>query len=304
MWTLASDLRFDGIRALPFEPIRRGRIVRDLCGLPPVLARSGDLELRLATTKRDIRKAQRLRYKVFFDEGGAVAEGRMALVRRDICGFDRICDHLIVVDTAARNAVGQPKQKVVGTYRLLRREVAAAHGGFYSQSEFDIVPLLARHPGTRFLELGRSCVHPNYRSKRVIELLWKGLWTYATHHRVDAMFGCASLPGTNPLAHAMALSFLHHHAGAAEDWRVAPQPGRAVPMNLVEAKAVSARKAVSALPPLLKAYVRVGARFGEGAVIDAQFGTVDVFTLMLTADIETRYIAHFGDGGAGDAKVA
>jgi putative hemolysin len=304
MWTFAPALGFNSTIAKPFAPVRPNRIIRDLHGLPPVLARAGDLELRLATTKQDIRKAQRLRYKVFFEEGGAVAEPRAALTRRDICRFDRICDHLIVIDTTARTAMGRPKLKVVGTYRLLRREVADAHGGFYSHAEFDLGPLLARHPETRFLELGRSCVHAGYRSKRVIELLWRGLWTYARHHRIDAMIGCASLPGTNPLAHAAALSFLHHHAAASEEWRVTPQPGRAVPMNLIEAKALSPHRAAAGLPPLLKAYVRVGSRFGDGAVIDAHFGTIDVFTLMVVADIEARYVAHFGDASWAETEVA
>jgi len=84
----------------------------------------------------------------------------------------------------------------VGTYRLLRQEVAERHGGFYSAGEFEIADLLKRHPGKRFLELGRSCVLPAYRSKRAIELLWRGIWTYVREHRIDVMIGCASFVGT------------------------------------------------------------------------------------------------------------
>ncbi len=182
----------------------------------------------------------------------------------------------------------------------LRRAVAEQHGGFYSAGEFDIGPLLARHKDMNFLELGRSCVHAKYRSKRVIELLWRGLWIYAKHHHVDVLIGCASLPGTNPLALALPLSFLHHQASAEDDWQVAPLKGRAVPMGILEAGAVDARKGIAALPPLVKAYLRVGAKFGNGAVIDKQFGTIDVFTIMQIAEIEDRYIAHFG--GPEDVK--
>ena len=112
-------------------------------GLGPSLGRSGSLELRLATKKSEIRKAQRLRFKVFFEEGGAAAEGAAAIVRRDICPFDKVCDHLLVIDHATRNRFGKLKPRVVGAYRLLRQDVAQANFGFYSAQEFDIGPLLA-----------------------------------------------------------------------------------------------------------------------------------------------------------------
>jgi len=289
---------------IPFSPGRRLlRPKRAALGdLPRVLGRWGDFEIRIARGK-EIRKAQRLRYKVFYEEGGATAYGHSALVRRDICPFDKFCDHLLIVDLAARNAFGRVKPKIVGTYRLLRGEVAAAHGGFYSEGEFDIAPLLARHAGKRFLELGRSCVHAKYRSKRVIELLWRGLWTYAQHYHIDVLFGCASLPGVNPLALALPLSFLHHHASAEAEWQVRPRQGRAVAMDALDAGTFDKRKGLAALPPLIKAYLRVGAKFGEGAVIDPQFGTIDVFTVMPVAEIEQRYIAYYG-GEASESAAA
>jgi putative hemolysin len=296
MWPLNPSFDFDTIIEVP-RPLRAHHEHAhryDFAGLPRVLGRSGDLEIRLAATKKDLRRAQRLRFKVFYEEGSAVAQGGAALVRRDICRFDKFCDHLLVFDTAAKNSFGRIKPKLVGTYRLLRRAVAERHGGFYSQSEFDIAPLLARHAEKNFLELGRSCVHAKYRGKRVIELLWRGLWIYAKHHHVDVLIGCASLPGTNPLALALPLSFLHHQASADDEWQVKPHQGRVVAMGILEKSAVDARKGISALPPLVKAYLRVGAKFGNGAVIDKQFGTVDVFTIMPLAEIEDRYIAYFG----------
>jgi L-ornithine Nalpha-acyltransferase len=261
--------------------------------LPRILGRCGTFEIHLASARNEIREAQRLRYKVFYEEGGAIAAPRAALVRRDLCRFDKICDHLLVVDTAARSSFGRIKPKVVGTCRLLRGEVAARHGGFYSQSEFDIAPLLGRHAQAKFLELGRSCVHPKYRSKRVIELLWRGLWIYAKHHEIDVMIGCASLPGTNPLALALPLSFIHHRASAEAAWQV--RPHARVPMAILGIPMVDPREGIAALPPLLKFYVRIGAKFADGAVIDRKFGTIDVFTIMPVAEIEARYIAYFGD---------
>jgi putative hemolysin len=291
MWNIATP--FGGAVRHTAAYIKPNRIVRDLSGLPAVLGRFGPFEVRLATTSREIRKAQRLRFKVFFEEGQAMRQPA-ALSRRDICPFDKICDHLLVIDKNQRNRFGRKKPKIVGVYRLLRGDTAARHQGFYSATEFDIAPLLARHPGRRFLELGRSCVHAQYRSKRVIELLWRGLWVYAQHHRIDVLIGCASLPGVDPLALALPLSFLHRHALADEEWRVRPLAGRGVPMAVLDTKAIDVRKGVAALPPLLKAYLRAGAKFGDGAVIDAQFGTTDVFTILPLTDLEERYQDYYG----------
>jgi L-ornithine Nalpha-acyltransferase len=269
----------------------------------PCLGTFGPLEVRLATTKKEIRKAQRLRYKVFYEEGGAKADRTAALIRRDVCPFDAACDHLLVIDHAAVNRFGKPKAKVVGTYRLLRQERADAHNGFYSAQEYDLAPLLMRHGGKRFLELGRSCVLAAYRSKRTLELLWRGIWAYTRHYHIDALFGCASLEGTNPLAHAASLSFLSHFAGASEEWSVRAIDARHVPMRMLNRDSVDKRHALAALPPLIKGYLRCGAKVGEGAVVDHQFGTTDVFIIMPVAELDLRYVEHFG-GAASDRQVA
>ncbi|WP_158807735.1 GNAT family N-acetyltransferase [Beijerinckia sp. L45] len=275
----------------PSRPV----LVRTSVESTAVLERAGPFEIRLASSEKELRSAQKLRYTVFYEEGGAIANRDVARSRRDICPFDAICDHLIIVDTDAVSSSGNAKAKVVGTYRLLRRDVAEAHNGFYSQGEFDMQPLLDRQPTTRFLELGRSCVHMNYRSKRVIELLWRGLWLYAKQHKIDALLGCASLPGTDLDALRLPLSFLHHYAQADEAWQVEAWPHGIADFTPLPKDAIDVRRGITALPPLFKAYLRTGARFGRHAVIDRQFGTTDVFTVMPMGDIEERYIAHYGE---------
>ena len=260
-----------------------------------LLERAGPFEIRIASSEKELCSAQKLRYAVFYEEGGALANAAVARARRDLCPFDAICDHLIVVDTEACSASGTRKPRVVGTYRLLRRDVADAHHGFYSQGEFDMRPLLERRPNTNFLELGRSCVDAAYRSKRVIELLWRGLWLYAKQHGVDALIGCASLPGTDLEALKLPLSFLRHHAQADEAWQVKAWPHCEAPFTSLPKESVDVRRGLAALPPLFKAYLRTGARFARGAVFDHQFGTTDVFTIMPMGDIEQRYIAHYGE---------
>jgi putative hemolysin len=271
--------------------------------LGPCLGRFGALEVRLATTKKEIGRAQRLRYTVFYEEGAAKPDRTAALIHRDICPYDAFCDHLLVVDHAALNRLGKPKPKVVGTYRLLRQDRAEAHDGFYSALEYNIAPLLARHGGKRFVELGRSCVLAPYRARRTLDLLWRGIWAYAKHYQIDALFGCASLKGTNPLAHAASLSFLAHFAGASEEWGVRAIDTRHIPMQMLSRDSVDKRRALAALPPLIKGYLRCGAKVGDGAVIDHQFGTTDVFIIMALAELDRRYIEHFGRP-ATDKEVA
>ena len=157
-------------------------------------------------------------------------------------------------------------------------------------------PLLAANPGLRFLELGRSCVLKPYRNKRTVELLWHGIWTYVLHHRIDVMLGCASLEGTDPQKLALPLSFLHHFARSPETWRVRAVDERFVPMDRLAKEAIDPKAALHALPPLVKGYLRLGATFGEGAVVDRQFGTTDVLVMLPVSAINPRYIEHFGAG--------
>jgi putative hemolysin len=260
------------------------------------LGRIGSLEVRLATRKSEIRRAQRLRFKVFYEEMSAVPTGLAALSRRDTDSYDALCDHLLVLDHAApkrKKPFVEPRPKVVGTYRLLRSDVAARHAGFYSEGEYDLGPLLAAQGHRRLLELGRSCVLKPYRSKRTVELLWQGIYAYVLHHRIDALIGCASLEGTDPDRLALPLAFLHHHARAPEDWRVRPLPERAVAMDRLPKESVDPKAALQALPPLIKGYLRLGATFGDGAVIDRQFGTTDVFVTLPVEAIGARYRGHF-----------
>jgi len=259
-----------------------------------VLGRIGTLEVRLARTAADVRRAQRLRFDVFYKEMSAVPDAATRLARRDIDPYDAVCDHLLVVDHAAPRLRKSPP--VVGTYRLLRQEVADRQSGFYSAGEFDIDALVSRHSERRFLELGRSCVLAPYRNKRTVELLWHGIWTYVLAHRIDVMIGCASLEGTDPDRLALPLSFLHHYARAPEAWRAAALPGRYVALDRMPKSAVNPKAALQSLPPLIKGYLRIGAFVGDGAVVDRQFGTTDVLIILPVAGINSRYLEHFGPG--------
>jgi L-ornithine Nalpha-acyltransferase len=258
------------------------------------LGRIGTLEVRLARTSAEIRRAQKLRYDVFYKEMSAIADTALYFARRDIDLFDAVCDHLLVIDHGARTLQKAPA--IVGTYRLLRQDIAERAGGFYSAGEFDVGSLVARHRDLKFLELGRSCVLPPYRNKRTVELLWHGIWAYVLEHRMDVMIGCASLDGTNPDRLALPLSFLHHYARAPEPWRTMALPRRYLELNRMPKAAIAPKTALQLLPPLIKGYLRLGAFVGDGAVIDRQFGTTDVLIILPVSAIRARYLAHFGPG--------
>jgi putative hemolysin len=256
-----------------------------------LLGRIGSLETRIARNEREIDAAQAVRYRVFIEEMGAQIAPDSARRKRDIDAWDPVCDHLLVLD---RSVEGDPEDQIVGTYRLLRHDVARNHGGFYSATEFDVEALMARQPEKRFMELGRSCGLPEYRSKRTVELLWQGCWAYALMNRVDAMFGCGSFPGIRPEEHALALSFLYHNAVARDEWAVRARPELYREMDLMPIEAINPRKALAAMPPLIKGYLRLGAMIGEGAVVDHAFNTTDTLIVLPISSISDRYRNHYG----------
>jgi len=260
------------------------------------LGRIGSLEVRMARNAKEVKTAQGLRYEVFYEEMSAIADAQTQATRRDADPFDAFCDHLLVVDHASmkRNKLGRLKPEIVGTYRVLRQEVANQHGGFYTSAEYDIQKLIDANPEKRFMELGRSCVLKPYRNKKTIELLWHGLWSYVLRHKIDVMLGCASIEGTNPDAIADQLSFLHHNARAPEEWRVRAVDTRFIDMNRRPAEAINPKEALRGLPPLIKGYLRLGAFIGDGAVIDHQFGTTDVLIIMPVSELSTRYVTYYG----------
>jgi L-ornithine Nalpha-acyltransferase len=285
-------------RRFPFFPLRKS---------PKVYGRMGNLEVHLAQSGADIKKAQRLRFDVFYREMAAVPDARTLYTKRDEDKYDAICDHLLVIDKTVEHPEKRPwlkRSRVAGTYRVLTQDAAERSEGFYTQGEYDIAPLIARKRDTnRFMELGRSCVLKPYRNKRTVELLWQGLWNYVRERGADVMLGCASFPGTDPKEHALALSFLHHYARAPEEWLVSAHPHLKVDMNILPKEQVNPREALKAMPPLIKGYLRLGAFAGDGAVIDKQFGTTDVLIILPVSAIDTRYFTHFGAPGEGQQQT-
>ena len=246
-----------------------------------------EFTLQLARSEADVLAAQRLRYDVFVAELG----GNGAMVdhgaRREADAFDTVADHLILRDTRRAG-----NDRVVGVYRLMRAEQAARAGRFYSENEYDLA--LLRSSGRRLLELGRSCLHPDYRGGTAMYHLWSGLADYVTRHGIELLFGVASFHGTNPAALAAPLSILHHRHLAPEELRVRARAPHAVPMDLLPEVALDRAAAMRAVPALIKAYLRLGGVVGEGAFVDHRFNTTDVCLIVDTARLSDRQRAIYG----------
>lgn len=252
---------------------------------PEILRTDGGLKVQIATTQAGVEAAQRLRHRIFYQEMGATPTAEVVRLGRDVDRFDAHCDHLLVIDPARADA------PVVGTYRMLRRSVAERCGGFYSEDEYRLDPILAR-PG-EVLEVGRSCVDLDYRNRAVMQLLWQGIAAYVWRHEVGLLFGCASLPGTNPMQMKRALAFLHHNFLAPQHLRPRAVPERHVRLDVMPADRIDAAAAWRELPPLIRGYLRVGGRIGDGAVIDPQFNTTDVCIVLDINHATQKYLRHY-----------
>lgn len=245
------------------------------------------VSVRLTNSAEEIEAAQRLRYTVFYEEYKAIADARTAASKMDVDEYDSVTDHLVVVDESLPAGPGQ----IVGTYRLLRRDVAEKFGRFYTSGEYDIKPLLSS--GAVLLELGRSCVLPPYRTRPVLQKLWQGIAHYVAEHRIGLMFGCASLHGTDIEELTPQLSYLHHYHLATPELRPRALPERYVEMNRMKKEDINTKAVFVSMPPLIKGYMRLGASIGEGAVIDHQFNTTDVCIVMPTHLVTEKYLKHY-----------
>mgnify|MGYP001294217747 CR=1 FL=1 len=150
----------------------------------------GNFKIKIAETKKEVKAAQALRYKVFFQEKKAKANLKQKILKRDYDFHDKISDHLIIVDKNENN-------KLIGTYRLLRGINAKINNGYYSENEFDLSNVKRHFSSKSILELGRSCVHTNYRSGLILKLLWYGIAKYIQVYDIKLMIGCASFSGVD-----------------------------------------------------------------------------------------------------------
>ncbi len=249
-----------------------------------MIPENSPFRIRLAESEADRLAAERLRYQVFVEElgGDGPLVDHVGRFERD--EFDDVTDHLILTDTRRSEAA---LEHVVAVYRLFPGERAASFGRFYCDGEYDLGKL--RACGRKLLELGRSCVHADYRTGSAMFLMWNGLSEYVLERDIEVMFGVASFHGTDVEALKVPLSWLHHHHLAPDALRVRVLADHFQPMDLLPPDALDKRAALSAMPALMKAYLRLGGFVGEGAFIDHAFNTTDVMLLMDTAAMSEKH---------------
>ncbi|WP_216207467.1 GNAT family N-acyltransferase [Polynucleobacter sp. Latsch14-2] len=239
-----------------------------------VKAKKPGLQITWASNSSEIKEAQRLRYKVFAEEMGAnLAASSEGL---DVDEFDAYCDHLLIRD--------QETLKVVGTYRVLPPHKAQEIGRLYSDSEFDLTRL--NHLRPKMVELGRSCVHADYRSGAVIMALWSGLAQYMQKHGYEIMLGCASIPMGDGGHFAASL-----YNSLSND-QMAPVENHAFPKLPLPLDKLNGGLEVEP-PPLIKGYLKLGAKICSAPAWDPDFNTADLLTMMRLSDINPRYAKHF-----------
>ncbi len=219
-------------------------------------------------------KVKELRQRIFFKNSKNNGS--------DSDEFDKHCDHLVVID----NSVS--KDFVVGTYRLLFKRKNETNQRFYSQSEFEISNLLKNKRNT-IIEAGRSCVHEKYRDGRIIKLLWRGLATYIMNSKAELIFGCASFPSSDHLLFKKSLSYLHHFHSPPKHLKTSPVKRLEANFKKIDKNLIDAAEEFRRLPPLIKAYIRVGAWVGSGAIVDKKFDTTDVLIILESKKILAKY---------------
>ena len=239
---------------------------------------TAQFQTTLAESAEDLRAAQALRYQVFVQEMGATGPAVCHDQLLEADALDRFCDHLLLRDMARDG-------QVVGVYRLLRQDQAAQTRGFYSEAEFDLTAL--HGSGKRLLELGRSCLHPEYRGGAALFHLWSGLAGYVAAHEIDIVFGVASFPGTDTARLGAPLSLLHHRYRSPAALRTVSRQVQ-TGVELLPIEKVQTKAAMLQVPALIKGYLKMGGTIGDGVFVDHAFNTTDICIVLAADQINAR----------------
>ena len=249
----------------------------------------GDFVIKLAEKKTELKKAQALRYSVFYKEKKAKPSISKKMLGLDYDKVDKFADHLIVIDNGSK----APKNKIVGTYRLIRGNVSANFGGFYTSSEFNLSNILNTYKHSQILELGRSCVHKDYRNGSAMNLLWKAIAKYVKLYDIKIMLGCASFSGTDIMKFSSELSYLRENFSLPHDLSVESLDKNIYPVYKKNETKIDNLRIFAKLPPLIKGYLRVGGKVSDSFYVDNNFNTIDLCVIVKTDNIDKKYKKKF-----------
>ena len=241
--------------------------------------------IKIVENKSELKKAQALRYSVFYKEKKAIPTISKKILRLDYDKVDNFADHLIVID---KNRKGI-KSKIVGTYRLVRGDIAANCGGFYTSSEFDLSKILNSYKNNQILELGRSCVHQDYRNGTIMKLLWKAIAEYVKLYDIKILLGCASFYGTDVMKYTNELSYLRKNFSLPDILSVKSLDPKIHPAYAEVNSNTNDLKTFVKLPPLIKGYLRLGGKVSHDCFVDYKFNTIDLCVIVTTDKINEKY---------------
>ena len=241
--------------------------------------------IKIAEKRSELKRAQALRYSVFYKEKKAIPTISKKILRLDYDKVDKFADHLIVID---KNRKGI-KNKIVGTYRLLRGDIAAHCGEFYTSSEFDLSKILNSYKNNQILELGRSCVHQDYRNGTIMNLLWKAIAEYVKLYDIKILLGCASFHGTDVMKYTNELSYLRKNFSLPDELSVKSLDIKIYPAYAEINSNNNDLRTFVKLPPLIKGYLRIGGRISHDCFVDYKFNTIDLCVIVKTDNINEKY---------------
>ena len=241
--------------------------------------------IKIAEKKSEIKKAQALRYSVFYKEKKAKQSMSKKILRLDYDKVDKFADHIIVIDKNKKSI----NNKIVGTYRLVRGNVANHFGGFYTSSEFDLTKVTNSYNLNQILELGRSCVHKDYRNGTIMNLLWKAIAEYVKLYDIKILLGCASFHGTDVMQYVNELSYLRKNFSLPDELSVKSLDKKIYPAYTKTSSKINNFRTFVKLPPLIKGYLRVGGKVSNDCFVDHKFNTIDVCVIVHTDNIDEKY---------------
>ena len=241
--------------------------------------------IKIAEKKSEIKKAQALRYSVFYKEKKAIPTISKKILRLDYDKVDKFADHLIVIDKKRKGI----KNKIVGTYRLIRGDIAYRYGGFYTSSEFDLFKILNSYKHNQILELGRSCVNQDYRNGTIMNLLWKAIAEYVKLYDIKILLGCASFHGTNVMKYTKELSYLRKNFSLPDELSVKSLDPKIYPAYTEINSNIKDLRTFVKLPPLIKGYLRIGGKVSHDCFVDYKFNTIDLCVIVKTDNIDEKY---------------
>jgi L-ornithine Nalpha-acyltransferase len=263
------------------EPLSTNKIFQEI--------EIGDFLIKLVEKKAELKKAQALRYSVFYKEKKAKPNIQKKILGLDYDKVDKFADHLIVIDTGSK----APNNKIIGTYRLIRGDVSANFGGFYTSTEFNLSNIVNSYKHSQILELGRSCIHKDYRKGTVMNLLWKAIAEYVKIYDIKIMLGCASFSGTDVMKFSNELSYLRDNFSLPDNLSVKSLDNNIYPVYKKNKNNENNLRIFAKLPPLIKGYLRVGGKVSDSFYVDYNFNTIDLCVIVKTDNIDKKYKKKF-----------